>query len=300
MKKGSSMTNSCHQHGSTTPRKRRARCSLAIGIVVFSALGKAAAVEHSDQPRLTWHPEADSAPRSEKAETAAERHTTVEPPRLAYAFTAFGQEPQTMGLGLVGNVRNSLDSSDEVRAGGGLHLWGSPLKRLTLMAEFERRLLGEEDEVAPSAGLLVVIVGSREDRWAVSGLGRYKAEGFAEIEGEAELGVALSINPGRFHFDTNLVAGGGLEESETDGEFLARVGWDAAPWFRIGADGRVRRRFGGDRVLAGGRSWDAIGGAQALASLGQFFGSLTAGPSTVGVADGMGWSALVVAGGVTP
>lgn len=99
---------------------------------------------------------------------------------------------------------------------------GSPLERLTLLATGQRHLDGR---YAPSASLAYRFLGSLDESWALGAMTTYKAEGFAEIEGEVELGVLFSIFQNRWHFDVNALTGGGLEESEEfDAEAKLRVG----------------------------------------------------------------------------
>jgi len=88
------------------------------------------------------------------------------------------------------------------------------------------------------------------------------------------------------------------EVEDPHGELLDRVGYDVLPFLRLGGEGRARVRFSGDVTLPGGRTWDMFIAPQVLGYYGAFFGALTAGPSTVGIADGVGWLALASIGGV--
>jgi hypothetical protein len=134
--------------------------------------------------------------------------------------------------------------------------------------------------------------------WALGVLGRYKAEGFAEVEGEVEAGLLLALESHRWHLDLNALAGRGVEEEETDGELLLRGGFDASGMFRLGFEGRGRQRLAGDEALAGGRSWDVFGGPQVTASFDPLFASVLTGATTVGLASGVGWGSLLTIGGV--
>jgi hypothetical protein len=100
-----------------------------------------------------------------------------------------------------------------------------------------------------------------------------------------------------FHLDSNAIVGVAFEEEESDGEFLARAGYDVLPFLRVGGEGRVRVRFSGDVSLPGGRTWDMFIGPQVLGYYGAFFGALTAGPSTVGIEESVGWLAMATIGG---
>jgi hypothetical protein len=142
------------------------------------------------------------------------------------------------------------------------------------------------------------LLGGSEQGLALGAMASYRAEGFAEIEGEIELGALFSVTQRRFHASTNVVVGTGVEESEVDGELKLRLGYDLTSWLRAGVDGRFRCRLGGDRALPGGRVGDAIGGPELLLRYGEFLLGASAGPSTVGVADGVGWTATMTLGGV--
>jgi hypothetical protein len=200
-----------------------------------------------------------------------------------------------MGGAGYGESSGPFQGSPAPQFGGGLRIWGSPIDRLTLFADAERREEGKR-EFAPSASVQVRILGDRAKGWALSLLGRYKAEAFAELGGEAEFAVLGSYERRGLHLDGNVIVGAGFEDRESDGELLARVGYDVLPFLRIGGEGRGRYRLSGDVSLPGGRSWDAFLGPQVLGYYGAFFGALTAGPSNVGIAS-TGWLAIATIGG---
>jgi hypothetical protein len=154
------------------------------------------------------------------------------------------------------------------------------------------------DKFAPSVTAQVRFLGSRQQGFALAALGRFKTEGFADLEGELEAGILASFVYTRLHLDLNGVAGGDVEGREGDAELLVRAGYDVLPFLRLGAEGRGRYRLAGHAELPGNRVWDAIAGAQVSAFANNYFGALTIGPSTVGIADNIGWSALVSVGGV--
>jgi len=220
----------------------------------------------------------------------------TETPAVAYAHSAFGVSAGTVGAAGYGESRGEFRSSTP-NFGGGLRIWISPLDRLTLFADAERRDEGSNRRFAPSASAQLRIVGDRKVGWALSALARYKAEGFAELGGEVEFAVLGSYARRGLHLDGNVIVGAGFEEGESDGELLARAGYDVLPFLRIGGEGRARQRLSGDASLPGGRSWDAYAGPQVLGYSGAFFGALTAGPSTVGIQGGLGWLALLTVGG---
>jgi hypothetical protein len=216
-------------------------------------------------------------------------------PVIALTHSAFGARAGKVGAHGFGHGTGA--SSGSV-GGGGLTLYGSPINRLTLLATAERF---DDKHFAPSASLAYRILGSLEDGWALAAMGTYKAEGFAEMEGEVELGAMFSLLRDRWHFDFNAVAGGGLEESEEfDAEAKLRVGYDVTDWFRVGLDSRGRYRLRGDRTLIGGRKGDFIGGPQVIASWSQFYGALLAGPSTVDIASNVGAAGWLTVGGMLP
>jgi hypothetical protein len=134
--------------------------------------------------------------------------------------------------------------------------------------------------------------------FSLGALGRLKSEGFAEIEGELEVGLLGSYDAGSSHADVNLVVGKGFDEEETDGEVLLRVGRDVLGFMRVGVDSRVRYRLSGDAPLAGGRKWDVFAGPQVTASFDHLYAGVLAGPSTVGVVDGVGLEGMLTFGGV--
>lgn len=216
-------------------------------------------------------------------------------PVLALTHAAFGSRSGKWGAHGFGYGTGA--SSGSV-GGGGLTLYGSPLNRLTLLLTGERHADGR---FAPHASIAYRILGSVEDGWALAAMGTYKAEGFAEVEGEVELGAMFSLMRDRWHLDFNAVAGGGFEESEeADAEAKLRMGYDVADWFRLGLDSRARYRLRGDKLLAGGRKGDFIGGPQAIVSWSQFYGSVLAGVSTVDVSSNVGAAGWLTVGGMLP
>jgi hypothetical protein len=216
-------------------------------------------------------------------------------PVFALTHSAFGTRANKIGAQAFGYGQSAADGS---AGGGGLMIHGSPLDRLTLSVTGQRHL---DSRLAPSASVAYRLVGSLDQSWALAAMGTYKAEGFAEIEGEVELGVLFSIFQNRWHFDVNAVAGGGLEESEEfDAEAKLRAGYDVTDWLRLGADARGRYRLRGDKLLAGQRKGDVIGGPQLIFSWSRFYASALVGASTVDVGSGVGATGWLVFGGVVP
>lgn len=143
------------------------------------------------------------------------------------------------------------------------------------------------------------LLGSLTEGYALGVLAQYKAEGFDELGGEAEVGFTGAARAGRFTVMGNLVAGMGLEEKEggeVDGEAKVRVGYDVVDTLRLGAEGQVRTRLAGDVTLPGGRRADVIGGPQLLLRAGPLAIAIAGGPTTVGVPSGVaGYGMLTVA-----
>jgi len=237
--------------------------------------------------------EADSS--SEAPAFEVPKSAATEVTRVAYTHTAFGSAYRTVGAAAFSDGRGSFERTSKLRLGGGIRVWGAPIERVTLLADGERR--ETTDAFAPSISVQVRIAGDRGKGWAVAGLARYKTEGFAEIEGEAEFAMLVSYAQSRSHFDLNAVVGTALEERESDAEAAARAGYDVLPFLRLGAEARFRRRIAGTTALPGGRDWDLLAGPQLLVYSGAFFGALTGGPSTVGLPAEVGWTAIATLGG---
>jgi hypothetical protein len=222
-----------------------------------------------------------------------------EVPVVNWAQSAFGASRMSAGaLGYAGAMYGQPNPAGDPGAGkllpqAGARLWGSPLDRLTFLLEVDKR---DFSSPSPSATIAVRIAGSRAAGWAVGAAATYRAEGFAHIVGEMEGALLLSFAKYRLHADLNGIFGAAFAENEMDSEVKARVGYDVTSWLRIGADSRFRMRVGGGKYLAGGRSYDAIGGPELVFGYKHFFASLFGGPSTVGVARGFGWSSVATVG----
>lgn len=240
--------------------------------------------------------EADSPPVAERPSGAIEKSAATEVTRVAYTHTAFGTSALTIGGAAFGEGTGAYKGPERPHLGGGVRVWGSPIDRLTILADGERR--ETTDEFAPSVSLQVRILGSRAEGWALGGLARYKAEGFAELGGEAEFGLLGSYARHHVHFDANAVMGTAFEEQERDIEGLARAGYDVLPYLRLGGEGRIRYRVAGDATLPGARTWDGIVGPQVLGHYNAFFGAVTGGPANVGIVSKVGWAAIATVGGV--
>jgi len=256
-------------------------------------------------PTVSWAQTSPAAPSDEPVgpgssaptEDAARR----DPPIFAYAYTAYGSEAKTIGVHAYG--LGVFTGQDRVIGGGGA-VWGSPLDRLTLIVDGQRSVLRE---FSPSAAAIVRIIGNGREGLSAGALGKFKVDGFAggpgrdEIESEIEVGALVSYRGDRWYVDANSIFGRGTgDDGETDAEGRLRFGRDLGASFRLGIDGQVRARLAGPHYLANGRTWDFVVGPQAVFNWRSFYGSLTAGPTTMALAtQNVGWSAAVSVGGMT-
>lgn len=221
-------------------------------------------------------------------------------PVMSYTQSAFGASRLTVGAaGYVGVLYGQPNPAGQPDAGktlpqGGARIWGSPVDRLTLSVQVDRR---DFSSPSPSATIAVRLAGSRAAGWAIGASAMYKAEGFAQVVGELEGALLASISHRGLHVDLNGVFGAAFTEPEMDAEVKLRLGYDVTPWMRIGGDSRFRMRVGDGKYLAGGRSYDAVGGPEVAFGYKHFFASVMGGPSTVGVAQGYGWTATTTLGG---
>lgn len=228
------------------------------------------------------------------------RDVRSEVPIVAYAYGASGVTAgsvgvQAYGVGLAGAGQRAI-------GGGGGSVWGSPVDRLTLIADGARDIFGN---FAPSAAAIVRIVGRPNDGFSLGALGKYKVDGFAigpknEMESEIEAGLLLSYVRYGWHLHANAIGGRGLgDDGEMDTETRVRIAHDLGDIVRVGLDGQARVRVAGDTRLPGNRTWDFAGGPQLLVGTGHFFGALTAGPATMGMLSGVGWTGVLSFGGAT-
>jgi len=234
---------------------------------------------------------------------APPRDAKTEVPIAAYTYTATGAPAGTYGAYLYGT--GLAASRQSATAGGGVTAWGSPVDRLTLVADVPRDvyLLGH---FAPSLAAIVRLAGKANEGWSLGAIGKYKVEGFGtapdgDFESEIEGGLLLSYGERRgLHLDVNAITGFGLtDDGEIDTEGRLRFGYDVAPMVRIGVDGQGRYRLAGSDKLPNGATWDAAGGPQVMVGSGHFFGALTGGPTTMGVTSSsvVGWTLVASLGG---
>jgi hypothetical protein len=252
---------------------------------------------------LAWPAAALAAPPDGDAvaPTPAARPTDARDvvPTMGYAQSAFGAARMSAGVAAyVGVLYGQPNPTGDPSAGktmpqGGVHIFGSPVDRLTLSFDLDKRDFGTP---TPSGTIAVRILGSREQGWAFGAAASYRTEGFANVAGEVEGSLLLSFAKYRLHADLNGTFGAAVKEHEMDSEVKLRLGYDVLPWMRVGADSRFRMRVGDGKFLAGGRTVDAVGGPEVVFGYKHFFAALAGGPSTVGVARGFGWGATTTLG----
>lgn len=276
------------------------RASALIATSLALSEARAATTDEALPARNSTHDEASQVPGDGMSETARDAKTRV--PIVAFTYGAQGVPAKTAGAQGYGTALAAADQGGTW--GGGATVWGSPVDRLTLMADAPRDVYGR---FTPSLAALGRLLGNAQQGWVLGAIGKWKAEGFGvgphgdEIESELEGGLLLSFRDLRWHFDSNAIAGGALGGSgEADAEARLRFGYDLARLVRLGMDGQARLRIGRPKYLPNGRIWDFAAGAQVLLGNADFFGAFTAGPSTMGVlTDAIGATAILSLGGST-
>jgi hypothetical protein len=228
------------------------------------------------------------------------RDAKGEAPIIAYAYSAQGAPAKTVGA--YGYGLGLAAQGQDPGFGGGVTAWGSPVDRLTVVADAPSDVSGR---FTPSLALLGRILGGRPEGWALGVLGKWKAEGFGvgphgdEIESELEGGALFSLEESGFRLDTNALAGMGTGPAgEADAEARLRFGYQFGRLTWLGIDGQTRVRLEGPKYLPNGRIWDFATGAQVTVGPSHFFGAFTAGPTTMGLtSDTVGFTAILTAGG---
>jgi hypothetical protein len=270
--------------------------AVVCSLTARSALAQQAPDDGAPRPQLRLQPLGEQGGKPDEAMAPATRDARDEAPRMGLVESAYGMRSGTFFAGLTGT---GTSAKSENAAEGGVRVGLSPLPRLTLHGLIGRDAAGRFSPVVTGHDRLL---GSLDEGFALGVLGQYKAEGFSELGGEAEVGLTSALRSGRFSMMGNLVAGLGVEEEEVgemDAELKLRVGYDLGDSFRVGAEGQVRNRLAGDNLLAGGRKWDALGGPQLMWLGGPIALAMSFGPTTVGVKDGVGTYGMVTLAAVT-
>src|SRR5262245_53858984 len=87
--------------------------------------------------------EAD-APTEPKQRGAIEKRAAIEVTRVAYTHTAFGAAALTIGGAGFGEATGGFQGPERPHFGGGVRVWGSPIDRVTILADGERREVKDE------------------------------------------------------------------------------------------------------------------------------------------------------------
>lgn len=197
-------------------------------------------------------------------------------PRYAFVESPWGFDKPGMFAAL---AAGGVTAKGQSESQGGLRLGGA-FDRLTVHALLGR---GLDQRWSPTATAHVRLLGSPQGTYALGLMGQYKAEGFTEAGGEAELGVTFGLRHQRFYLEANALAGAGLEEEEggeVDAEGKLRVGFRALDLLRVGAEGQFRQRVSGDRRLPGNKTNDWTAGPQAIFASGPLFAAVTGGATS--------------------
>lgn len=232
---------------------------------MFLTGGSAAAQSDTGAPKvLPLQPLRDDGSSSD-ARAPAARDSRDEAPRHAFVESPFNLARGTV---FAAGTAQVVPTQDKTLTSGGVRVGVSPLDRVSAHV-----LLGRNaaDRWSPSGTLHIRFLGSLESGFALGALASYKAEGFSELGGEAEVGLTAGLRTTHFYLDVNALGGRGLEEEEageTDGELKARAGYTASSTLRIGVEGQVRKRFAGPRLAPNGRQWDTYAGPQLVAGVG--------------------------------
>ena len=255
--------------------------SIEVRVVVTVLLVTSAvfAQEDATQPRkLQLQPLApvDAADRRDPIGAATSNDLKSAFPRYAFVESPWGFDKPGMFAAL---AAGGVTAKGQSESQGGLRVGGA-FDRLTVHALLGR---GLDQRWSPTATAHVRLLGSPQGTYALGLMGQYKAEGFTEAGGEAELGVTFGLRQQRFYLEANALAGAGLEEEEggeVDAEGKLRLGFRALDILRVGAEGQFRQRVSGDRRLPGNKTNDWTGGPQAIFASGPLFAALTGGATS--------------------
>jgi len=133
------------------------------------------------------------------------------------------------------------------------------------------------DQARPGIGAAVQWLDERKHGVASSAYFQYKAEGFAEPEGELEALVSFGKQLGAVHGTLNLAYGQDPEGNERDGEVAFGLHIEPMPGLFTGVIGRYRDALGSNGDKSTGILRDALGGASASYLIGKVAVTATAG-----------------------
>ena len=113
-------------------------------------------------------------------------------PRYAFVESPWGFDKPGMFAAL---AAGGVTAKGQSESQGGLRVGGA-FDRLTVHALLGR---GLDQRWSPTATAHVRLLGSPQGTYALGLMGQYKAEGFTEAGGEAELGVTFGLRQQRFY-----------------------------------------------------------------------------------------------------
>ena len=119
---------------------------------------------------------------------------------------------------------------------------------------------GTSGDYRPGVGVAWQLLGREGGPFSLAVSGDYRPEGFAEPEGEFEMGVHGTYDKRSYEMSFNVVGGADPEFVEGDVEAAVGGGWRPIPSLIIG--GQARGRFGfGKEAGSTGSSYDELIGA---------------------------------------
>ncbi len=178
-------------------------------------------------------------------------------------FTSLLQHAAPGGdaFALVGTTFDSHSDDLVVNVAGEVHLTG----RFSLVARVDNAV---SDAARPGIGAAVRLLDEARDGVAATGYLVYKAEGFAEPEGELEALASFGRSFGAVRAVANLAYGQDPEGNERDGEIGLGLQVRPLPALSTGLVGRYRDALGSSGE--GGLVRDVFGGASATLAVGRF------------------------------
>jgi hypothetical protein len=241
-------------------------------------------------------PPADDAKSTEVVPPAAKFDGAIQFPRYAFVESPWGGSQKPALFAALSGMGTAASNGVSSTTTGGFRLGGT-WNRFTVHGLIARDI---EQKWSPTLAAHVRLLGSLEQGYALGVLAQYKTDGFSEAGGEAEFGLTGGFKRGGFVTEINTVIGTGVEEKEAgevDGEGKLRLGYMPVPVVFLGAEGQIRKRFAGDRLLPGNKTFDYAVGPQVRASLFGLIGSLTVGTTTMGTGEAVPFGFLTIGGG---